>query len=420
MKSFIRYLFAALLMVSQAATLLAADPFATNFTWDECRGSARLYPVPQHPAAWPDSLTPVMINHVGRHGARFPASPSHINAVVKALDDAATAGSITPAGRRLRELAGRVTAAVGGRWGALDSIGAAEQRGLAARMYAEFPELMERGRVSAVSSYVPRCVMSMYEFCHELSQCCPKVSIAAKSGPAYSGLLRFFDSKAYKATVRSSAYTTLIDSMQRATVTMAPLRRVLGRDYKFGADSVALALDEYSMLAGLAAMGMEIDISDWFTPGEYNALWAAFNLNQYIVRTATTLSAEPAETAAPLLDDLVATTDRFIAGDTTVADVTLRFGHAETLMPLLSLMRLRGCYYLTHNFESVALNWQDFNVVPMAANLRLVLFRSDDGRYYLRVDHNERPVPLLPGRSDLIVPWDVARTYLLSLLPPYM
>lgn len=418
MKSLVRYLFAALLIILQSASSSASDPFATDYPWDECRGSARLYPVPRHPAVCPDSLTPVMINHVGRHGARFPASPSHINAVVKALDDAASAGSITPAGRRLRELARRVTAAVGDRWGELDSIGAAEQRGLAARMYAEFPELFESGRVSAVSSYVPRCVMSMYEFCHELSQCCPKMNIAANSGPAFSSLLRFFDSKAYKAAVRSSAYTTLIDSMQCTTVTMAPLRRVLGRDYKFGADSVALALDEYSMLAGLAAMGMEIDISDWFTPSEYNALWTAFNLNQYVVRTATTLSAEPAETAAPLLDDLVTTTDRFIAGDTTVADVTLRFGHAETLMPLLSLMRLRGCYYLTHNFESVALNWQNFNVVPMAANLRFVLFRSDDGRCYLRVDHNEVPVPLLPGRNDLIVPWNVARTYLLSLLPP--
>lgn len=208
--------------------------------------------------------------------------------------------------------------------------------------------------------------------------------------------------------------------MMRRTVTMEPLRRVLGRDYVFGSDSVALALDEYSMLAGLEAMGMAVGISEWFSPEEYNSLWAAFNLKQYVDRTSTTLSSTPADVAAPLLDNLIVTTDRFIAGDESVATVNLRFGHAETLMPLMSLMRLRGCYYLTHNYESVALNWMDFNVVPMAANLRLILFRSDSGRYYVRVDHNEVPLPLLPGSSDVIVPWNTARVYLISLLPADM
>lgn len=420
MKSLVRGLFAVLTVMIPAVEVTAVNPFATNYPWEDCRGSAALYPVPHRTAVYPDSLTPVMINHVGRHGARYPASPSHLNAVVKALDRAASAGTITPAGRRLQRLAGRVTAAVDGRWGELDSTGVYEQRGIAARMYAEFPELFEKGRVEAASSYVPRCVMSMYEFCHEISQCCPKVEIATKSGPSLNGLLRFFDSKKYKTTVRSAAYKGLLDSMMRRTVTMEPLRRVLGRDYVFGSDSVALALDEYSMLAGLEAMGMAVGISEWFSPEEYNSLWAAFNLKQYVDRTSTTLSSTPADVAAPLLDNLIVTTDRFIAGDESVATVNLRFGHAETLMPLLSLMRLRGCYYLTHNYESVALNWMDFNVVPMAANLRLILFRSDSGRYYVRVDHNEVPLPLLPGSSDVIVPWNTARVYLISLLPADM
>ena len=42
----------------------------------QCEGSAMPYPTPESSVSYPDSLTPVMINHVGRHGARYPSSAS--------------------------------------------------------------------------------------------------------------------------------------------------------------------------------------------------------------------------------------------------------------------------------------------------------------------------------------------------------
>lgn len=53
----------------------------------------------------------------------------------------------------------------------------------------------------------------------------------------------------------------------------------------------------------------------------------------------------------------------------------------------------------------------------MAANLQLILFRSDTGHYYLRADLNETPTPLIPGTTTLYTPWPTALTYLHSLLP---
>ncbi|MDE6269696.1 MAG: hypothetical protein K2M12_02425, partial [Muribaculaceae bacterium] len=115
------------------------------------------------------------------------------------------------------------------------------------------------------------------------------------------------------------------------------------------------------------------------------------------------------------------TTDYFIEGKDTVVTVRLRFGHAETLMPLLSLMRLRGCYYLTNYFDTVGLHWRDFDIVPMAANLQLVLFRANKtGRYYVRASLNERPVPLLPNSEEIYISWTEARNYLMRCLPPEM
>lgn len=173
MHRILSHLFAWLVAVSA----FAADPTATAYSFSDCQGSAKPYPVPTRAIEVPDSLTPVMINHVGRHGARFAASPSHISRLRKALEDATRRGTITPLGKRLTETVVTIENATASRWGQLDSLGAAEQRGIAARMYASFPELFAGKSVNAISSYVPRCVMSMYEFTHQLAQLDKKIEL---------------------------------------------------------------------------------------------------------------------------------------------------------------------------------------------------------------------------------------------------
>lgn len=72
---------------------------------------------------------------------------------------------------------------------------------------------------------------------------------------------------------------------------------------------------------------------------------------------------------------------------------------------------------MTNYFDTVALHWRDFEVVPMAANLQMVLFRTVKGRYCVRVELNERPVSLLPDSDELYVDWTIARDYLVRCLP---
>ncbi len=47
----------------------------------------------------------------------------------------------------------------------------------------------------------------------------------------------------------------------------------------------------------------------------------------------------------------------------------------------------------------------------MAANFRLILFRSKSGGYYVRADLNEKPVELVPDKP-VYVPWEEAKAYL--------
>lgn len=388
------------------------------YSRNECQGSAMPYDSPACIEAYPDSLTPVMINHVGRHGARYAASDAHAMKIAKALDEAARCHTITATGRRLRALIDRVDTLTGDRWGRLDSLGMVEQQGIARRMYDAYPMLFD-GTVNAVSSYVGRCRMSMYEFVHELALCNPKLQISTASGPQQTPLLRFFqDNSAYESAVSTPEIKRVIAGFQKQVVPMSALRRVVGSDFPMPSDSIEIAMAEYSFIAGLSAIGLDENIESYLTEDEFNSLWQSFNFKQYMVRTATVWSEVPAAISAPLLMDLIASIDDYIADPQHGSPVVLRFGHAETLMPLLSLMQLPGCYYLTDRPETVAGNWQDFYVVPMASNLQMKLFQGRSGQYYVRFDLNERPVEFIAGSGEVYIPWPRARALLLARFGP--
>lgn len=410
--------FLTLFIALSAFSAGAADPTETRYSYEQCLGSWLPYPAPETAISTPDTLTAVFINHVGRHGSRFPSSPNSTYGLRRTLERADSLGTITPQGKELLALTRYVANRAHNYWGALDSLGMAEQRGIASRMFISYPELFINGNVTALSSYSPRCVMSMYSFTHQLDRLNNKVEIITSAGRQNSQLMRPFDlNKDYIEFIRSKVWETPWSDYADIRITAAPLRRVLGEKYPLSqAETNSLALDEYHFLGGLSAMNIDIDLGRYYTPEEINALWSVYNLRQYLQRTASVLSATPADIASPLVLDLIRTTDQAVAGNSD-ATVRLRFGHAETLLPLFSLLRLRGAYYLSNYYDTVGQHFKNFSVVPMAANLQIVLFKSQRGQYYVRFDLNERPIPLLPNDDRIYLPWSEARAYMVRCLP---
>ena len=417
-----RSLFSISLSLLIAITSFAADPTATKYSSADCQGSLKPYTVPTKEYTYPDSLAPIFINHVGRHGSRFPASATYCKAMIDVLKNAKTQGTITARGKELLTLVESVMEKANGQWGALDDLGVAEQRGIAARMYSRYPSLFKEKKVEAISSYSPRCVMSMYSFTHQLTRMNNSIELTTASGRGKSSLMRPFDVEmSYKDFIELGAWKEPYQQHFDKVVPTSAIERVLGKDYNYGEiNPKDLAIVEYYVIAGMSAMEMECDASKYFTTEEYNALWSCFNLRQYLQRTATTLSSVPADIASPLLCDIIESTDLVVErGGNTSVSAKLRFGHAETLMPLLSLMRLKGCNYKTNYFDTVAKNWQDFNVVPMSANIQFVLFKTKGGNFYLRIDRNEEPIAFIPNSTEIYVPWEKARQYLSNCVPLY-
>lgn len=400
-----------------------ADPTDTSYSFQQCEGSAMPYPVPAESVTLPDSLTAVFINHVGRHGARFPSSPKNVTTLIRELAKADSAKALTPAGEELLTLAKFVSETSRNRWGALDSLGMAEQRGIASRMFRNYGMLFNDTRVNAISSYSPRCVMSMYEFTHQLDRLNNHIEITTSSGRQNSPLMRPFDlDPDFIEWVKNGDWKAAYEMQFETMMPTAPARKLFKGEYAkemTNDDARKVSFHAFKLLQGLSAMGLPSKMERYFTREEANQAWSCTNLSHYLERTASTLSTLPAEIAAPLLTDLLTTAEAAVEGKQQYA-VMLRFGHAETLMPLLSLMHLDGCYYLTNYFDTVALHWKDFHVVPMASNLQMILVKSKSGKMYVRLDLNERPIPLLPGSDIIYTPWEQAREYLLRCIPLHL
>lgn len=394
-----------LLLTMAAAMLLTGHALASETETPDGGYAARLdgtmmpydFSLTDSTVPWKGDMKPVFINYMARHGARFLSSEKKTAHIREVLLKARGEGDLTPAGEDFLRLVERVDSATAGRWGALDETGMEEEVRLATEMYAVAPELLRTGKVAAVATYVPRVVMTMYEFCHQLAVMSPDVEVATSEGKQYNSLLRYFKAdSAYVDFLRNPEWRKAYDEMVARTVPTSPAA-LMFKGRKDAARLRELTLDAYGILQSLRATGVEGSPREWFTAEEYESCWKADNLEHYYARSASGYSMVPVRCAEPLLRDIISTTERAARGASDLS-ACLRFGHAETVLPLFSLMRLPGCYAPEADPESVAEVWVDSDISPLGANLMMVLLRGGDGKSYVALRLNGRWVDMPGGK----------------------
>lgn len=375
----------------------------------------------------PDSLSPVYISYVARHGARYLSSEKKITAVENILVRAKSHKHITPAGLKFLKLLSEVRKITDSRWGALDGIGMEEQCSLARGMFDMWPEILRVGRVDARATYVPRVVMSMYMFTHTFSELTDSLEIYTDEGRQNDALLRFFDTDAaYVQYLGNGPWRSAYDEFMSRHTPVGPALRLVGRNSGMSDEELCkLTMDMYGVLQGLRASGMQSPTTEWMSVAEYKACREVSNLKHYLQRVDNRYSDIAGQSAVPLLTEIVSNADRAIdyilssegedACKMSLRRGDLYFGHAETLMPLLSLMGLPGCSPCYENcfrtlsvspdYDNLTMLWDDTAVSPLAANLEMVFMVSTSRRVYVLVRLNGRNLEIFEG-DGYICPWE--------------
>lgn len=341
-----------------------------------------------------DGMVPFYINHLGRHGARFPTSGRALEKVRNVLILAEQEKRLTVKGQELLATVLRLSEAFEGRWGELSAVGEQEQKGIAERMLLRYPEIfVDSARIEAIASYIPRCISSMDAFLSGMEKQDSSLVIKKSAGKQYNPLLRFFDlNKPYVYYKEKGDWISLYESFVQDKIVFTPvMKRIFltsGQETEQEKREFVMAL--FSIAAILPDTGLSFNMKGILNDKEWYGYWQTQNLRQYLTKSAAPVgNMLPVAIAWPLLSEFIQTTEQAINGQSDNR-VNLRFAHAETIIPFVALMGIGKTDIQIVSPDSVSIYWQDYEIAPMAANVQWVFYRDKDCQVWVKILLNEQ------------------------------
>lgn len=362
------------------------------------------YPAPEQTtySSAPKGYKPFYISTYVRHGSRFHINKHDYIYALTPLEKADSAKVLSTMGKDVLRKIARVLQLSDGRLGELTPLGARQHRGIAERMYRNFPEIFAKNiAIDARSTDIVRCILSMTSECLQLQALNPKLRIS-NDASRHDMYYMNYDDK-YLGGLRYREKQELIKAFKQRHVHPERLMKVLFTDSTYVEENVRPHdLMQYLFFVAMNMQSLdekELDFYDLFTSEECYELWSCWNVIWYLEAGNTPLT----EGMMPyketnLLRNILDTADSCIVKKEPSA--TLRFGHESCLLPLAVLMELGDCGYVTEDLETLADHWQCYRYFPMASNIQLVFYRkSGNDDVLVRVLLNEKEV-LLPIETD--------------------
>ncbi len=336
------------------------------------------YPEKEHiytPA--PDGFHPFYISHFARHGSRWLPDDYRYENVNKLFEDTT---NLTNLGKDVRLRLLKIYEDARGRGGDLTSRGERQHMQMAERMFSNYKEVFaDNAEVSARSSVVGRCIMSMNAFLIRLSQLNPDLNIKAEANR------RYMDYIAYT----SPEIKMLEDSVQGKW--QMDTRRLMNslfiNPYIIEADR-NLVSELHTIASDMQNVEIGISLYDIFTESEMSSIYKMHNERMQFCNGINSGNRNiPERCAASLWQNIVISADEAIRENRPAA--TLRFGHDTSLYRLLSLLGL----YADENRMDV--------IIPMGANLQIIFYKKDANEVIVKFLHNEEEM-LLPDIDNRI------------------
>lgn len=351
----------------------------------------------------PKGYKPFYVSHYGRHGSRYLLSDRDYQWIIQLMEKAEIVNGLTPLGHDVLKRLIMVWEEAQGRAGDLTPLGVRQHQGIAERMSKNFPEVFSGKRhVSARSTVVYRCAMSMVAFGDRLKQLNPQLDMNYEMSEKYMSYLNYH-------SARSNAFThgkkgPWVEEYRKFEEAQVHPDRLVSTLFS-NADFIRCEVNPSELMWGLYWIAvdmqdMETPVSffDLFTAKEMFDLWQCVNYRFYM-GNANPLASNGIvmANAKSLVENILESADAAIK-DRSIA-ATLRFGHDGNVIPLLALLQIENFDVAVAGPAEVYKHWCDFKATPMASNVQIVFFENKAGDILVKFMHNENEVHV-PVKTD--------------------
>lgn len=352
----------------------------------------------------PKGYKPFHVSHYGRHGSRYLISDNDYKWVADLLHKAHAEDALTPLGLDLMNRLDSLMIETHGKGGDLSPLGRRQHHGIAERLYKNYPEVFSANSfITARSTLVPRCILSMASFCEGLKEANPALKIDMESSNRYMPYLCYSTPASDEFNGKNGWWKEVYRKFEEKHTNPSRLVSSVFSDNIF----VDRYVNPHDFMWGIYWLASDaqntegkINFYDFLTDKELFDLWQCFNARFY-AQHANYPQAKGVhvQNAANLLTNIIETADEAISSDNPSA--ALRFGHDGNVVPLAAIMQLQGGDAIIDNPEDFYKGWCDWKVAPMAANIQLIFFRkknSDD--ILVKILHNEKETRI-PVKTDM-------------------
>jgi len=373
----------------------------------------------------PEGKIPFYISHYGRHGSRYINRRTGYEIPYKMMVQASAVNELTATGKRVLNEMNRILEDSENRWGDLTTLGRRQHRQIARRMIQRFPEVFaDSAFVSARSTTVTRCIMSMEAAMMELTQQNPQLKITMDASKSTQWYMNHQDPLLRRKKLTPEAQKAY-DAYTADLLGNSRLMELLFKN----PDIVKELVDEsffnyYLMKMGLFQLNTPLSddtyLTDLFTTEDLYRMWQIDNALWYLEYGFCPLNGgDYPYSQRHLLRQIIADADSCINLDHPGAQ--LRFGHDTVLLPLICLLGINGYDLRTSNLEDVEEEgWWCSNVFPMGGNVQFIFYRrgprDKDVLFKVLLNEEEARLPIHTDCAPYYHWRDFRRYYLKKLI----
>lgn len=358
------------------------------------------YPTPaSHLSAAPTGFQPFYISHFGRHGSRWLINDVDFLESLDLLRKASASNALSPTGLSALQRLEKVWKLAEGHNGDLTDLGAKQQRQISDRMFKNYTSVFQGSpKVTAKSTVVPRCILSMAYFANELTANNPNLKVAMESSDKYMKYLNHH-------TPESNVFRDSGNFWQEEKRKFKKDNIVAGRfvnnlftseDYIYKNVNPEKLMEAFYWIAS-DMQNIETDISfyDLFTKDELFNIYQAINYQTYVNDGPSPLSNGLIKNnAIPLVKNILDEANSYISSNGNGASI--RFGHDGNILPLLALLNVEGANKEELNPANVYQVWNTFQNAPMAGNLQMIFYKNKKKEVLVKflLNENEVHIPI--------------------------